>query len=465
MGYGEASCQCVNFLKYKQREFERGSENLKIYKWLVTGTLAFFLLSTLLTGAGVLASPLDDLKKEKKEIELKQNELQSDINVKSKEITTKRTKVEQIQDKIVALNAQIEETNGSIERVESKINQTVQEINALKKSIIELEKKIEERDVVLRERIRAMQVKGSSVNYVDVLLGANSFSDFIDRFSAVNTLMDADRGIMDQQAKDIEQLETEKELVEKKRAEQEENKKYLQRMKASLETKRVEMNKLIDQLESEQARLEKEKGSLEENLDEAHEISAELEQKIVKEQKRIAELARKAEAERKRKAAAAAAAAQQSSGGGGGSSSSLPVVSSGNWTKPAVGRNTSSFGWRNHPIYHTQRQHRGADIANSTGTPVVAAGNGIVSYAGPMSTLGNFITVTHSIDGQIFTTAYAHLSQISVSVGQSVDKGQYIGNIGTTGASTGPHLHFEFHIGSWSASGPSAVNPLRYVSF
>ena len=437
---------------------------MKKSKWLVTGILAIFLVSTLLNGTGALASPLDDLKKEKKQNEQKQNELQTDINRKNKEITTKKTKIERIFDKISTLNAQIEETNASIDRAESKIYQTTLEIKALKESIIELEKKIEERDVVLRERIRAMQVKGGSVNYVDVLLGANSFSDFIDRFSAVNTLMDADRGIMDQQAKDIEQLETEKALVEKKLAEQEDNKKELQRMKASLETKRVEMNRLIDQLENEQARLEKEKGNLEVSLEDAHEISAELEQKIVKEQKRIAELARQAEAERKRKRkAAAAAAAQQNSGGG--SSSNLPVVSSGNWTKPAVGRNTSSFGWRNHPIYHTQRQHRGADIANSTGTPVVSAGDGIVSYAGPMSTLGNFITVTHSIDGQIFTTAYAHLSQINVSVGQSVDKGQHIGNIGTTGASTGPHLHFEFHIGSWSASGPSAVNPLRYVSF
>ena len=82
-----------------------------------------------------------------------------------------------------------------------------------------------------------------------------------------------------------------------------------------------------------------------------------------------------------------------------------------------------------------------------------------------MGTYGNVIMVTHSIDGQIFTTVYAHLSSINTSAGQQVAKGQFIGKIGTTGASTGPHLHFEMHIGNWSASGPSAVNPLRYVSF
>ncbi len=156
---------------------------------------------------------------------------------------------------------------------------------------------------------------------------------------------------------------------------------------------------------------------------------------------------------------------QETNSGGGSSSSYLPPVSNGTWTKPASGTYTSSFGWRTHPIYGTQRQHRGADIANSTGTSVVSAGDGVVSHAGPMGTYGNVIMVTHSIDGQIFTTVYAHLSSINTSAGQQVAKGQFIGKIGTTGASTGPHLHFEMHIGNWSASGPSAVNPLRYVSF
>ncbi len=436
------------------------------YKKLLSGTIAIVFLSTIISGAGVLASPLDDMKKEQKLLDMKKSELNTGISKKNTEIQSKKTTIEKITDQILALNAKINESNEQINRAIEQINQTTDEIDALRISIADLEKKIEERDVVLRERVRAMQIKGGQVNYLDVLLGANSFADFIDRFSAVNSLMDADRGIMEQQASDIAQLEEEKALVESKLAKQEAAKKELQNMKASLLAQKKDKNKLIDQLEAEQQKLANEKEKLEVDLHETYEVSKDLEAKILTEQKRIAEIARQAEiarkAEAKRRAAEAAAKAAS---GGGSSSSYLPPVSNGTWTKPASGTYTSSFGWRTHPIYGTQRQHRGADIANSIGTSVVSAGDGVVSHAGPMGTYGNVIMVTHSIDGQIFTTVYAHLSSINTSAGQQVAKGELIGKIGNTGASTGPHLHFEMHIGNWSASGPSAVNPLRYVSF
>ncbi|WP_255550495.1 M23 family metallopeptidase [Sporosarcina sp. E16_3] len=431
------------------------------YKKLLSGLIAIVFLSTIISGAGVLASPLDDMKKEQKQLDMKKSELKTGINKKVSQIQIKKTTIEKITDQILALNAKINESNEQINRVIGQINQTTNEIDALRISIADLEKKIEERDVVLRDRVRTMQVKGGQVNYLDVLLGANSFADFIDRFSAVNSLMDADRSIMEQQASDIAQLEEEKALVESKLAKQEAAKEELQNLRASLLAQKKDKNKLIDQLEAEQQKLANEKEKLEVDLHETYEVSKDLEAKIVTEQKRIAEIARQAEIARK----AAAAQAAKDNQNSGGSSSYLPPVSNGTWTKPASGTYTSSFGWRTHPIYGTQRQHRGADIANSTGTSVVSAGDGVVSHAGPMGTYGNVIMVTHSIDGQIFTTVYAHLSSINTSAGQQVAKGQFIGKIGTTGASTGPHLHFEMHIGNWSASGPSAVNPLRYVSF
>jgi len=432
----------------------------------LSGIIAIVFLSTIISGAGVLASPLDDLKKEQKLLDKKKSELNTGISKKNTEIQSKKTTIEKITDQILALNAEINESNDQINRVIGQINKTTDEIDALRISIADLEKKIEERDVVLRERVRAMQVKGGQVSYLDVLLGANSFADFIDRFSAVNSLMDADRGIMEQQANDIAQLEEEKALVESKLAKQEAAKKDLQNLRASLLAQKKDKNKLIDQLEAEQEKLANEKEKLEVDLHETYEVSKDLESKIVNEQKRIAEIARQAEIARKAAAKAAREkAARDKQNSGGSSSSYLPPVSNGTWTKPASGTYTSSFGWRTHPIYGTQRQHRGADIANSTGTSIVSAGEGVVSHAGPMGTYGNVVMVTHSIDGQIFTTVYAHLSSINTSAGQHVAKGQFIGKMGSTGASTGPHLHFEMHIGSWSASGPSAVNPLRYVSF
>lgn len=415
-----------------------------------------FLMTSIVGASGALASTLNDLKREQKQYQQKKNDIKSDIDKKSNAIKTNENTIEKIMNQISALNKEIEETTANINRVIDKINKTNDEIDALKESIKDLEKRIAERDVVLRERVRAMQVKGNDVNYIDVLLGANSFADFIDRFSAVTTLMDADRDIMKRQQEDIKQLEAEKALVEKKLQELEESKAKLENLKADQERKKKEKSKLIDQLEAEQERLSKEKKALEEEFHETIEVEAELEKKVIAEQKRIAEIARKQEEERKRRAAAAAKANKPGS---------LPQVSNGFWTRPANGQYSSSFGWRVHPIYNTKRQHRGADIAAPIGTPVVAAGDGVVSYAGQMGGFGNVIMITHSTNGSIFTTVYAHLSKISVSSGQAVDKGGYIGAIGNTGASTGPHLHFEMHIGNWTASGPSAVNPLRYVSF
>lgn len=406
--------------------------------------------------SGALASTLNDLKKEQKQNQQKKQNLKSSMNNKENAIKATENEIDNFLKQISALNKEIEETNANMNRIIDKINKTNDEIDALKESIKDLENKIAERDVVLRERVRAMQVKGSDVSYVDVLLGANSFADFIDRFSTVTTLMDADRDIMRRQQEDIEQLEAEKALVEKKLKELSENKAQLEKLKENLKARKKEKSKVIDQLEAEQERLSREKKQLEKEFHEAIEVDAQLEKKIISEQKRIAEIARK-EAERKRKAREAAAKAKKPG--------TLPQVSNGFWTRPANGTYSSSFGWRIHPIYGTKRQHRGADIAAPIGTPVVAAGDGVVSYAGTMGGFGNVIMITHSTNDGIFTTVYAHLSKISVSTGQVVDKGSYIGAIGNTGASTGPHLHFEMHVGNWTASGPSAVNPLRYVSF
>lgn len=92
--------------------------------------------------------------------------------------------------------------------------------------------------------------------------------------------------------------------------------------------------------------------------------------------------------------------------------------------------------------------------------PIVSAADGVVSYASPLSSYGNLIMVTHSINGQIFTSFYAHLSSIKVSVGQEVSKGQLIGGMGATGNVTGTHLHFEIHKGNWECMTKTQLNHL-----
>ncbi len=115
---------------------------------------------------------------------------------------------------------------------------------------------------------------------------------------------------------------------------------------------------------------------------------------------------------------------------------------------------TSEYGWRIHPIYGTKRLHAGIDLGAGTGTPIAAAAGGTVIHAGSLGGYGNAVIINH---GNGVTTLYAHQSKIAVSNGQQVGRGEIIGYVGSTGNSTGPHLHLEFRVNG------SAVNPRGYL--
>ncbi|PJO43505.1 murein hydrolase activator EnvC family protein [Lysinibacillus xylanilyticus] len=428
-------------------------------KTLAAASALFLFIQT----PSAYATNLSDLKDEKKQVELKKDGLNSSIKNKSNAINANENKQQKILDQIQTLNAEIDKTNSNINNVRADIQSTNAEIRSLKDDIAALMHKIEERDLLLEDRARAIQA-GGSVSYLDVLLSSNSFVDFIDRFSAVNALLEADRQIIQDQKEDKQKLEEQKQVLESKRQKLEDKKAELDRLKASLDGQKAEKNKLIDQLEKEQEKLKSEKVLLEKEYSEAIEVSAELQQKIIHEQNRLAEIARQQEAKRKAAAAAAAKAANTSNSGGGSGSGSTTVdapQSNGTWIKPTNGRLTSPYGWRN--IGAGPEFHYGVDLANSTGTPIWAAADGVVAYAAPLSTYGNVVIITHSIDGQIYTTVYAHLNSFNVSVGSEVSQGQQIATMGMTGRVTGPHLHFEVHIGAWRGQAVGSVNPLKYI--
>jgi murein DD-endopeptidase MepM/ murein hydrolase activator NlpD len=145
---------------------------------------------------------------------------------------------------------------------------------------------------------------------------------------------------------------------------------------------------------------------------------------------------------------AVAARKPPSGGGGGGGGGSLPVVSSGAFlTMPVHGRKTSNFGRRFHPLFHYWRLHSGMDLGAGMGAPIVAAADGEVVRAGYSGGSGNYTCVYHGrYQRDAISTCYAHQSQILVRPGQQVRRGQLIGRVGSTGTSTGPHLHFEVRL-------------------
>ncbi|MFN3699080.1 MAG: peptidoglycan DD-metalloendopeptidase family protein, partial [Dictyoglomus sp.] len=131
----------------------------------------------------------------------------------------------------------------------------------------------------------------------------------------------------------------------------------------------------------------------------------------------------------------------------------LLAVTPSRW--PTFGFISSGYGWRFHPIFRRSAFHTGIDIVTFWGAPVYATADGVVSYVGWESGYGKVVKINH---GRGITTYYAHLSSYSVRVGEFVKKGQFIGRVGSTGTSIGPHLHYEVRIGG------RPVNPASYLS-
>lgn len=132
--------------------------------------------------------------------------------------------------------------------------------------------------------------------------------------------------------------------------------------------------------------------------------------------------------------------------------------------KPCEGRVTSPFGYRIHPITHNRLMHWGVDYGNTpSNNTIVAAAAGKVTFSKSTNGYGNTVMIVHSIGDKTYETVYAHLQSMNVKVGQAVEQGERIGVKGTTGNSTGIHLHFEVHTGRWNNTFTNAVDPLRYI--
>lgn len=316
------------------------------------------------------------------------------------------------------------------------------------------------------ERVRSMEERGD-ISYWSVLFNASSFSDLLDRVSAIAEVVDYDNQIMDELAAARQAVADAKADLEENKAAEEETKANLTAQKADLEADQAQVEQLIAQITS-QADI------YEQKMHEVEEDSASVAKQIsqaeatyaaqLEAQRKAEEAKKKAEAEAAAKKAAEEAAkknqgssSSSSSGSSSGSSSSSGSVGNGGYMWPLSGytRVSSPFGYRNCP-FHGRELHGGCDVPAPAGTPVMAAKSGVVIISTYGSSYGNYVTIAHS-DGS--RTLYAHMSSRAVSPGTSVSQGQVIGYVGSTGSSTGNHLHFELWLNSSSSS---RVNPVSY---
>ncbi len=446
----------------------------KILATALTLTLGLSGLSAALPQTAS-AENLDDQLNNVKE---KQSSNQQELQKKESELADVKAEQEDVQAEIEQLNKEVAETDDKITAKEKEIKDTNAEIDQLKEDIKALEERIAERDKLLKDRVRSMQQNGGgTVDYMEVLLGATDFGDLVERVLALNTIADQDKKILEEHKADKEAVEEKKAQVEEKLASLEENKAELENLKQELDAKKAKKDKLMKSLEAEEGELHNHMM----DLNETAELLAAQETAVKQEIKRAEEAARKAEEERKAAAKAAkekaeaeaqakkeaAASSSKSSSSNSSSSNSAPAPtpapapapssSNASFIKPAAGPITSGLGRRWGTF------HAGIDIAQGGQNPVSAAADGTVLRSYKSDSYGNVVFLTHSINGQMYTTVYAHMQNRAVSTGQTVSQGTYLGTMGNTGHSTGQHLHFEIHKGSWNSSKSNAVNPMNYI--
>lgn len=407
------------------------------------------LLASVPSEHAAYASNLNDLQSEQKEINSKKSEVNSKIKSAEDEIKEIEGEQNTIKSDIQRLDLAIGDAETKIVGKEKEIKTTKEEITTLQEEIKELSKRIETRNELLKDRARSFQENGSKVSYLEVLFGAKSFGDFIDRLGAIAVIMEADKGIIEEHERDRKDLEDKQVKVELELSNLEQMLKDLEGLKSSLSAQKAEKDAVMADLKEQQGQLEEAKLSLEEEQSILAAQEAAIKKAIQQEQKRIEE-------ERKRAAERAAEAEKENNDG---ANNNPPPVSSGVFTKPADGRITSGFRPPHRPNHH------GVDIAKTGTVPIVAAADGVVirSYYSP--SYGETVFISHYIDGQTYTTVYAHMRRHSraVSEMQTVKKGQFIGYMGNTGQSFGQHLHFELHRGAWNQAKSNAINPVGKV--
>ena len=415
-------------------------KNKKFWVSLMAGLLAALMIFGIIAGA--LPSYVS--------AEKSSAQIQQEINQMKEQLKNNKSEVAKLEGQLSANMDEMEDIVANKNLIDQQIFLLHEQVQNLSKQITAYSDLIADKQAELdeatanwqalsdkyKERIRAMEEDGK-LSYWSVLFKANNFSDFLDRLSMIEEIAAADqRRIkeLNEAAKVVEEakigLENEKNSLEASRKEMEE-------ASAELEKSREEADKLLKQLIATGEEYQK-------LLDEAERKESETAGKIDD-----LESAYDAAREREYQQWLASQPPTQT----GGSANTVDGVT---WLMPInYTRFSSPFGYRIHPIYGDWRFHYGVDLSAPQGTPIYATRGGRVTYATYDSSSGYYVSINH-LDG--FVSKYLHLTHYIVSPGQYVAAGQIIGYCGSTGASTGPHLHFSIYYNG------SAVNPAKYIN-
>ncbi|MDD4601606.1 MAG: peptidoglycan DD-metalloendopeptidase family protein [Negativicutes bacterium] len=363
--------------------------------------LALSAVLTVTAVGPVLASELED----------RLNNIQQQMQVQQNQAAQAQQQVDSVSGQLRKIQTELDSAQNEYKVIQNQLDNTEQQIEMNTVILEKAEKDLAKRSKILNKRLRDIYENGQ-VNYLDVLFGARDFGDFTTRMELLKRVIKQDTTL-------IAQVKAERELIVDKRAALERDRKSILELKQAaaankrlVETRKRDREKVLDQAVSDRDVAERAYQELQEN-------SRQIEQMIRSQERR------------------------------GGS-----IQGSGAMIWPASGPITSEYGWRTHPIFGTQRYHSGMDIGADYGDTVAAADNGVVIYSAWMGGYGNAVIIDH---GNGISTLYAHNSELLVGEGQQIRKGQAIARVGSTGYSTGPHLHFEVR------QNGSPVDPMGYL--
>lgn len=412
----------------------------KLWVSILAGIMAFIMVAGLLVSVlpgKADAESLSELKKQLAKLEADKKEIDKEIsNLRGqlsgnlndmKAIVAQKNTIDQ---EIFMLHEQTVNLNEQIATYSLLIADTQEQLDEAQSRLAELNEKN-------KERIRAIEEDGT-LSYWSVLFKANDFADLLDRLNMVEEIAAADRRRLQEMSAAAEEVKNTKTAMEEEVAALEETKAQLQESQKQQEEKRAEADKLLAELIATGDEYEKLLAYAE---DQAKDLKNDISSK--KEDIEDAEYAQWL-------ATSKPSTSNPASGG------NDYVASDATWVKPCTYRLFSSpYGWRMHPVIKEWRFHYGVDLASPQGTPIVASRSGKVVTATYASGYGYYVIVDH---GDGFTSLYAHMTHYIVKVGQTVTAGEKIGEMGSTGMSTGSHLHFSILYNG------NHVNPALYIN-
>lgn len=384
----------------------------------------------------------EDIQKQIDEASRKRKSAQQEKEQLEKDITALEDKKGNILEYIETLDNKLAELSDSITENEEEITACQGQIKKLrkeKKKAVAAQKKQYD---TMTSRIKYMYENGND-GYIELLLGSGSLSELFNRVEYVNKVTSYDNQMLKQYQKICDKIQKAKESLDAKLEE-------LKNLKESLKVEKSSLNVLMDkkteQLNNYQSVIDKKNSAVDTQESLIKKQEDELEELLETQRKQIAK--ERAEAAKKQKDNSAQA----------GTPTGVPEKSPSSgyqWPLAVAGQISSYFGYRTAPTAGASTYHKGIDVSVPVGTRVLASQSGTVVTASYSASAGNYVAIYHE-DG--IYTYYMHCSQLCVSVGTKVSKGQQIALSGNTGISTGPHLHFAVY-----ANG-AYVNPLNYVS-